>query len=242
MSLSRGFSGADSISPKPKSRVSTGAGGRPAAPPKRERSVMISKQFPEQCQELPSFPRSGAGEGALIANQPTQRPHRALRSHRSRERRRLCAQCHEVIEARGHIAIPCACRRREIRSRKLSRILRRPYGAENREAGMVTVEVALGIVSTLIIVLLALGALSAGAQYLSLRGASHDIAVLAARGESEEALRARELPPRAMLHVQRAEDHVNVVVRAQAAGPLRALGITMEARTSVDVEPGVLGT
>ncbi|AIE82763.1 hypothetical protein FB03_05245 [Actinotignum schaalii] len=107
---------------------------------------------------------------------------------------------------------------------------------------MVTVEVALGIVSVLIIVLLALGALSAGAQYISLRSASHDIAVLAARGESEEVLRARELPPRAKLHLQRAEDHVNVVVRAQATGPLRALGITMEASTSVDLEPGVLGT
>ncbi|MDK6906877.1 TadE family type IV pilus minor pilin [Actinotignum timonense] len=197
---------------------------------------MIPKQSPEQCQEFPSLPRGTDGEGALLAG-PLAQPVR-----RSRERRRLCAQCHEVIEARGHIAIPCACRRREIRSRKLSRILRRPYGVENREAGMVTVEVALGIVSVLIIVLLALGALSAGAQYISLRSASHDIAVLAARGESEESLRARELPPRAKLHLQRAEDHVNVVVRAQAVGPLRALGITMEASTSVDLEPGVLGT
>ncbi|MGX6513816.1 MAG: TadE family type IV pilus minor pilin [Schaalia turicensis] len=200
---------------------------------------MISKHSSEQCQELPSLPRGTAGAGALLASQPAQRTHR---SHRFRERRRLCAQCHEVIEARGHIAIPCACRRREIRSRKLSRILRRPYGVENREAGMVTVEVALGIVSVLIILLLALGALSAGAQYISLRSASHDIAVLAARGESEEDLRTRELPPRAKLYLQRAEDHVNVVVRAQATGPLRALGITMEASTSVDLEPGVLGT
>ncbi|VDG75636.1 Uncharacterised protein [Actinobaculum suis] len=111
---------------------------------------------------------------------------------------------------------------------------------DKSESGMVTVEIALGMLALLSVVILALYALWTAVQYFEVQDASREIAVLAARGRSYEEVSSQVLPSGASLKIDTGSGQSGralITVEKRAAGPFN---LQLRAETLVDLEPGVL--
>lgn len=105
------------------------------------------------------------------------------------------------------------------------------------EAGMVTVEMALGLAALAVVLALALGLMQAAREYLGVQDTARTVAVELARGENESVaiLRARG---DADIEVHRSADLLTVTAVRRASGPAGALGLNLSASASVLREPG----
>lgn len=117
----------------------------------------------------------------------------------------------------------------------------RELGASRRcEAGMVTAEIAIGMLALVGVLVFALGTLFTAVQYFEVQDASREIAVMAARGRSVSELSSQGLPPGASMSVETMGERARVTVEKRATGVLAPFGITLRAENIVDLEPGAL--
>lgn len=108
-------------------------------------------------------------------------------------------------------------------------------GRARRDVGMVTAELAVAIPVLVLVLALALSAVRLGIDRVRVVDAAHAAARLAARGESERAVRAaalRAAPQGTVVLVVPDGDAVRVTVEAPAPPMLSGLGVVPGARGS----------
>ncbi|MDO4889024.1 MAG: TadE family type IV pilus minor pilin [Actinomycetaceae bacterium] len=110
------------------------------------------------------------------------------------------------------------------------------------EAGMVTGEVAMGILAIGVVVTLLAMLANIAFVYVGAQEAARTAARMASLGKSESAIVAvvREKVPGATLEVEWQGQTVEVAVHAPRSGFSGALGVAVSARTSAFAEPGVM--
>lgn len=105
--------------------------------------------------------------------------------------------------------------------------------------GMVTVELAVGILLAALVTAGLTSAVTLGATHSAATAAAHQIALHTARGDSASVAKARqEVPADAQVRVDAGPDGVEVTVTVRRQLPVVG-GITMDTRAWARWEPGV---
>ncbi len=106
------------------------------------------------------------------------------------------------------------------------------------DRGMVTVELAVGIMTISLITLVLVSIISVGVTHTAATAAAQQIARHTARGDAQAASRAQgELPPRSAVQVRHDDDGVTVTVESRSRVP--GLGeVSLQATAWARWEPG----
>jgi hypothetical protein len=113
-------------------------------------------------------------------------------------------------------------------------------GARWREAGSVTVELAVGLVSVVALLGLVLGLLAAGVAQIRCTDAARAGARAAALGQDDDAVRlvaGRAAGPRSEVSVSRQDDWVDVTVRVPVLAGRLLDDVVAQATAGVPAEP-----
>ncbi len=115
------------------------------------------------------------------------------------------------------------------------------WGREQKEAGMVTSEIAIGLIPISFVTILIFFITSAMGIYLEVQDLSRTLAREASMGEnsSELTLMAHEILPDSSVRIEQLGESVSVTVKAEPSGPLALLDLTLAATTVAALEPGV---
>lgn len=107
-----------------------------------------------------------------------------------------------------------------------------------RESGMVSAETALGALALAIVFILMLSVIGASALYLHAQDLSRSAARSVSLGHSIEEVRqsVSEADSRATMQVTRETDSVAVTISLEPPAPVKALGISISARTVAPLE------
>ena len=111
-----------------------------------------------------------------------------------------------------------------------------------RESGMVSVETALSTLALALIFTMMLSVIGATSLYLHAQDLSRSAARSVSLGHSVEEVRRSvgEADSRATMHVAHKADSIAVTISIEPPAPVKALGISISARTVAPLEEGAV--